>query len=634
MLQNIRDNAQGTIAKVIVFLIAVTFALFGVESIVGGFQGEPEVASVNGESITESEFARAVDQRRRQVLSQMGANADPTMIDDALLRQSVLASLIEQQVMLQAAKDKGLVISPALVDQYIRSVPAFQVDGQFNREAYANTLRSVGMPPTEFRKAIEQDLLLQQDREAVRMTSFVMPKEIEQLVQLDRQTRDFSYVSIPADRFADEVSVSEDEIKAFYQANPDNFRLPERVVVEYLELNKSSLVDQVNVSEEALRQRYEQDVAQAQTQEERKASHILIEIGDEQSEQQALAKVQEIQKELQGGAEFGALAEKYSQDVGSANAGGDLGYATEGVFVPEFEEVLFSLKPGEVSEPVKTDFGYHLIKLNDIRAREMPSFEEMKDQLTATLKEEQADALYLDKLEQLADVSYAASDLEEPASQLDLEAKESPVLSRQGSNPGVFSNPRVLQLAFSEDLREGHNSEVVELGAGRAMVLRLKQYFEPEVQPLAAVQDQIKHTLTAQKALEQASRVGGELLAELQGGATLEQVAEKADLEVRKVEDVRRGHAGISPEVLQKAFSMPQPSSDTEQGGKPAVQGFAMADGSFTLIALSEVTPGNLASFKDAERETITDMIRQNEGGREYALKAELLREQAEIDRS
>src|SRR5690606_29221691 len=341
MLQNIRDNAQGTIAKVIVFLIAVTFALFGVESIVGGFQGEPEVASVNGESITESEFSRAVEQRRRQVLSQMGENADPTMIDDALLRQSVLASLIEQQVMLQAAKEKGLVISSGLVDQYIRAVPAFQVDGQFDREAYATTLRRVGMPPVEFRKAIEQDLLLQQDREAVRITSFVMPGEIESLVQLDRQTRDFSYLSIPAGRFADEVSVSEDEIKAFYEANPDNFRLPERVVVEYLALDKSSLAGQVTVSEEALRQRYEQEVAQAQTQEERKASHILIEFNDEQSEKQALAKAQEVEKELRAGGDFAALAEKYSQDIGSASAGGDLGYATEGVFVPEFEKVLF-----------------------------------------------------------------------------------------------------------------------------------------------------------------------------------------------------------------------------------------------------------------------------------------------------
>src|SRR5690606_32120841 len=302
------------------------------------------------------------------------------------------------------------------------------------REAYATTLRRVGMPPVEFRKAIEQDLLLQQDREAVRMTSFVMPGEIESLVQLDRQTRDFSYLSIPAGRFTEEVSVSEDEIKAFYEANRENFRLPERVVVEYLELDKSSLAGQVSVSEEALRQRYEQDVAQAQTQEERKASHILIEFNDEQSEEQALAKAQEVEKELRAGGDFAALAEKYSQDIGSASAGGDLGYATEGVFVPEFEKVLFSLKPGEVSEPVKTEYGYHLIKLQDVRAREMPSFEEMKDQLAATLREEQADALYLDKMEQLADVSYAASDLEEPSAQLGLEIKESPVISRGGNN--------------------------------------------------------------------------------------------------------------------------------------------------------------------------------------------------------
>src|SRR5690606_5746557 len=192
----------------------------------------------------------------------------------------------------------------------------------------------------------------------------------------------------------------------------------------------------------------------------------------------------------------------------------------------------------------------------------------------------------------------------------------------------------ILQLAFSDDLRDGHNSEVVELGQGRALVLRLKQHFDPEVQPLAEVQNDIRQKLVAQKALEQASRVGSEVLAELRGGAELESVAEKAKAEWKKVEDARRSQQGVPSEVLQKAFLMPQPEQSSGEGSAPTVQGFATADGSYTLIALTEVKAGDLSSFKEAERETLTDMIRQNEGGREYALKAELLREKAEIDRS
>src|SRR5690606_1888072 len=335
MLQNIRDNAQGTIAKIIVALIAITFALFGVESIVGGMQGEPEVAVVDGEEITESQYARAVEQRRRQILSQMGPQADASAIDENLLRQAVLEGLIEEQVLMNAADEKKLVIANAVIDQYIRSLPVFQQNGRFSQEAYVATLRGAGILPLEFRQSLVRELLLQQDREAIRQTAFVTGSEFARLVGLDRQTRDFAYLTIPAAEFESQVEVSDEEVQDFYQANQDEFRLPERVVLEYVEVDRASLASQAEVTEQELAARYEQAVAELHRQEERNAAHILVEVSGDQDREEALAQIKQIQEELAAGADFGELAKKYSQDLGSANDGGALGYVTPGIFVPE-----------------------------------------------------------------------------------------------------------------------------------------------------------------------------------------------------------------------------------------------------------------------------------------------------------
>lgn len=631
MLQNIRDNAQGTIAKIIVALIAITFALFGVESIVGGMQGEPEVAVVDGEEITESQYARAVEQRRRQILSQMGPQADASAIDENLLRRTVLEGLIEEQVQLNAANAKKLVISNAVIDQYIRSLPVFQQNGRFSQEAYVATLRGAGILPLEFRQSLVRELLLQQDREAIRQTAFVTDSEFTKLINLDRQTRDFAYLSIPAEDFRSQVEVSEEEVQEFYQANQDQFRLPERVVLEYLEVDRASLADKVEFTEDELKARYEQAVAELHKQEERSAAHILIEVSGNQSRDAALAQIKKIQEELKAGADFGELAKKYSQDLGSANDGGDLGYVTPGIFVPEFDQVLFEMQPGQVSEPVLTEFGYHLIKLNDVREQDAPDFDEMRDQLAATLRQEKAQALYEERVNRLADISYTSPDLEEPAAELGLDIKESPVFSRDGGE-GLFANPRLVNLAFSDEVLNGENSLPLEVGNERTLVVRLKQHLDPSVQPIEAVEPAIREHLLAEKAQELAAEHGAQLLAAYEQGASFEELAERADQAWKTVEKARRSEPSVRPDLLAEVFAMPRPQADGDSS--VVVQGFKVGADEYVLVALKSVQDGAMESFSEAEQQAIKDILTQSGGSREYLLKSQLLHQQAEIKRT
>ncbi len=633
MLQNIRDNAQGTIAKIIVAVIAITFALFGVESIVGGMQGEPEVAVVDGEEITESQYARAVEQRRRQILSQMGPQADASAIDENLLRRAVLEGLIEEQVLLNAADNKKLVISNALIDQYIRSMPAFQQNGRFSQEAYVATLRGAGILPLEFRQSITRELLLQQDREAIRQTAFVTDSELSRLIGLDRQTRDFAYLTIPTEQFRSQVEVTDEEIQEYYQANQDAFRLPERVALEYIELDRAALADEVKVTEQDLKVRYEQAIAELQRQEERKAAHILIEVGEDQNREEALARINQIQEELQAGADFAELAKKYSQDLGSANDGGDLGYVTPGIFVPEFDQALFEMRPGEVSEPVLTEFGYHLIKLEDVREQEAPTYEEMKEQLTATVRMEKAQALFEEKARLLEDVSYTAPDLEEPASVLKVEVKESPVFSREGGE-GLFANPRLVNVAFSDEVLNGENSSPLDIGDGKKLVVRLKQHFEPSVEPLEAVEQEIRERLVAEKAQEKAAELGAQLVAAYEQGASFEELAKQANQTWQTVDQAQRSEPSVNPDVLAEVFAMPRPQAGESGASEVVVQWFKIGLDQYVLVALKSVQDGSLESFSEAERKAIEDILVQSGGAREYLLKSQLLHQQADIKRT
>lgn len=500
MLQSIRDNSQGIIAKIIVGLIAITFALFGVESLVSLTGGSNAPATVNGEEISQQELYQGVQLQRRQLLSQMGEDADPTLLDENLISNMVLESLIEQQVLLQSAKNQGLVFSESMTDQLIVSSKEFQQDGRFDRAVFEAVLRNAGLTPLTYRALVEKDKVTEQERIAYLLSAFTLPSELEGIAKLDSQQRSIRYFTLPAAPVRNNVSVSDDEIAEFYDANRADYMTEEQVAIEYLLLDRTALEADINVTEDELENAYQVMVDNFQAQEQRHSAHILVEISDDQDDAAAKAKIEQIAEKITQGEDFAELAKTESSDLASAELGGDLGVNEKGVFTPEFEDALFALEKGQVSAPVRTEFGYHLIKLLDVVETDVPTFAEAKAELEADLKNQKSEEEYVVQLEQMADLAFSAGDLIEPAEALGLEIQKTAPFGRSGGEDEISANAKVLKVAFEAELiNDGLNSTPVELDSGRAMVMRVAEHNLPREKELAEVSEQIKAQLIAER---------------------------------------------------------------------------------------------------------------------------------------
>ena len=385
MLQSIRDNSQGIVAKIIVGLIAITFALFGVESLVSLTASSNAPATVNGTEISQQELHQAVQLQRRQMLNQMGDNADPSLLDDNLISNMVIDSLIEQHILVQSAEEQGLVFSDNMIDQMILATKEFQQDGKFSRDQFEITLRNAGMTPLSFRNLIRKEKLAEQERIAYMLSAFTLTNELQAVASLDSQKRDIRYFTIDAAPVRNSITVSDQELDDYYQNNSNQFMTEEQIAIEYLLLDRVELEKNIEVTVDELETAYQTMADNYQAQEQRHAAHILIEVSEEQDDAAAKSKIEEIAAKIAAGDSFEALAQAESNDPLSAEMGGDLGVNEKGVFSPEFEDTLDALEKGAISAPVKTEFGYHLIKLIDIVDSKVPSFAEVKEELRADI---------------------------------------------------------------------------------------------------------------------------------------------------------------------------------------------------------------------------------------------------------
>lgn len=628
MLQQMRDNAQSWVAKVIVGVIVLIFALTGWESISRFSSNEQTAAEVNGTAITRIELEQAVALQRRQLveqLQQLNDNFDPNLIDDALLRKSVLDGLIERAVLVEGAREFDLRISEAMIDQLMLATPDFQVDGQFDANRFDIVIRNMGLGSRlAFRDLVRQELLLAQLRNGFEATAFATPGERLQLARLEEQTRDFAAIELPVQR--DEISVTDDEIETYYTANAEQFMTEEQVVLEALTLSRDDFFDQVQVDELALQSLYEREIGNLS--EQRRASHILIEVSDEVSEEQAQEQAEAIAERLAQGEEFAQLAEDVSDDLGTAGAGGDLGYAVRGSFDPAFDEALFALEAGGVSEPVQTSFGYHLIKLTDVTAPELPSLESMRESLVQDLKTEQVERQYVEASRELANLAYESPDLVEPARALGLEIETIGPIGRQGGD-GLTANTRVMTAVFEEDvLQDGLNSQLLELDADTSVVVRVKQHTRAQQRPLAEVSLDIADTLRFQKAVDQTRELAREKVAALEEGRTQPaQLAEELGQSWERHEAISRSNSELPQMLLRDVFAMPRPTDDN-----PVYGHVRQSDGSQWVVELRGVaTPQSLEAT--AQSDLYKRFIAGQTGEQDFTALQENLKERADIER-
>ncbi len=624
MLQNIRDNSQGWIAKTIIGVIVVLMALTGFDAIIRATHHENVAAKVNGDDISIPELQQAQEMQRRQLQQRLGKDFDASTLDDKLLKDAALKGLIERKLLLQAAQNDKFAFTQQQVDQLILQTPEFLVDGKFNADKFDQALRQNGYTRMQFRQMLEQEMLIGQLRAGIAGSGFVTDNELQAFARLEKQTRDFATLTFKAD--PSKAKVEDADIKAYYDAHKAEFMSPDQVVIDYIELKKSSFFNQVVAKDEDLQAQYQKEIAGLS--EQRDAAHILVEVNAKQTDAQAKAKIEEIKARLAKGEDFAKLAKEESNDVGSANNGGDLGYAGRGVYDPAFEDALYGLKAkGDVSEPVRTQYGWHLIKLLGVQAPEVPSFASLKPKLEQDLKSQLVEQRFVDATKQLESSAYEASDLAQPAQELGLKVETSKPFGREGGE-GVAANRQVVQAAFStEVLEDGANSGAIELDPDTVVVLRVKEHHKPQQQTLEEVAASIREVLQRQHAADAAKAQGEALLAGLRDGKTPLAQAQSGQT-WKVVEAASRGQDGVDPQLLQEVFRMARPA----KAEQPTFAGVTLGNGDYVLIRLNGVSEPS-ATLSDQEKAMYRQFLASRSGQEDFAAFRRQLSDKAEVEK-
>jgi len=621
MLQNFRDNLHGATKGVLIAIIIVPFALFGVDALFMSGSAVEEAANVNGETITELRLQQAVVLQKQQILNRY-ENIDPTLVDEDQLRAPVMQQLIRQKVVEQAAVDQGMGVDKKTLYRILLEVPDFQTDGKFDTERYEFVLRQMGYSPTSYNKLLTTDMVTNQFMQGVAATGFSTLQESKLLAGITEQTRDYYYLTIPRAPLLDTIEVAEADIESYYTANQDEFRSEEKLVVEYVELTPASFTEEVNLEQSMVDEVVDAKIAAAASRRSRHVAQILLEVQDDDSH---LEKLAEIQKKLEAGESFADLAREYSEDYGTAEQGGDLGYIQAGDLPESLGVAVDQLAVGEVSGLVESELGVHLIKLLDEKSADAPSREQLEPSVRQELLHQLALELLPVRIEELKDLSYNADSLESVANRLGVPLKVSePFGRREGA--GISSNPVVVQAAFSQPvLDDGLASEVLELADDHVLVLKLKERIPETLQPLADVRDQIETILKAQYASRELQQRGEALAERARAGESIEDIAKQEALEWQVSLDTKRFSGNQVSQIRDRVFDMSEP------GSKPVIDNLIMNNGDYVLVSLVKVQEGDFSQLSSEQQNLLTATVALTNASRDYQAYERILLEQADV---
>ncbi len=625
MLQNIRKNLKGTIATVIIVLMIIPFAITGIDSLLTG-GGIQYMAEVNGERISAQDVQLQINQQKRRLLMTMGDDIDPSMLDDQLLAGPALEFMIQKSLMMQAARDYGLAVPEQLLVDFIGEMEVFKIDGQFNPVRFRQIVSDQGYTPAGFQQALREDLTVTQLRLGLAGSTFATGRDVERLAGIEQEQRDIRYMVLPLEKFRTDADVTDTDIEAWYQQNQDSFMTEETVTLSYIELTRDDFFEPV--AEDRLREVFELERGSYQQPEERRVSHILVSPGDGESEAELLARVAAAQARLES-EDFASVASELSDDVGSATVGGDLGF-TDGTFFPDpMEAAIAELGLDEVSAPVETDAGVHLIKLTELRDGKALSFEEVRGELEQRLQGEEASRVLIKTVEQLRDLAYNAESLAEPAEELELVVERSDAITRNQSE-GLFADPRLVAAAFSEDvISEGYNSEVVEIDTEHFVVLRVEEHSLPALKPLETVRDGIVADLRDEMAREQIRRTATALLRSLRDGASIESLAQEGGYQWQVELATTRSNPAVPDSLLRRAFQLPAPAE-----GQTTFEYVQNGEGDIELFELVEVVRGQGGTVGEGQRSLIERQLIGEYGRQADEYFQQQLRSSADITRS
>ena len=625
MLQSIRDKTSGWIAYLIVFLISIPFALWGVNSYFEGGELAP-AATVNGVEITAQNLDIAYANRRRQIAEMFGGSIPEAFDDESTMKNQVLTQLIEETALQSYSENQHYRIGNQQLNEIIRSMDVFHQDGVFDPDIYQRQVRSLGFSTAAFEQQLRRNLAMAQLQTGISSTAFVVPHVSQKLANLNSQTRDVRVLTTRLD--SDDINVTDDEVNQYFEANSASFMTEEQVRINYIEISLAAIKESIVVNDEQIRTKYEESRDAYTSDEIRTASHILLTVDPDASEEENLSveeKLKEFRTQLESGISFAELARQHSQDPVSAAEGGDLGEIERGMMVQPFETVLFDLNVGDISDPVKTSFGWHLIQLNKIEGGEVQSFDEVRDRLADEIKSEMAESQIYDLTENLANIAYEQPDSLEPAAeQLGLKLQSSDWFGRF-SGEGIAAEAKVRTVAFSPEIfEEGRNSEAIELPDSRVVYIRVKEHKPASSQELSDVREQIVAELNQRKGREESLSRGKAALLALRSGQSFESIASEWSVSITNPGTIDRNSTIIDTDLVKLAFTMPRPEGELE------FQGFQHTNGDYSVVELKAVNSPDADDIVAEDLKSLTTAI----AGQEYQSVIKLLTNQAEVLRT
>ncbi len=629
MLQAMRNKMHGWPSIIVLGLAVLAMSLFGMESYFTS-RNDTFVAKVGKREISQSAFQNRMNQLRQQISAQQGEHFDSSIFEKPETKLSVLDAMIDEQLLLQANADWGMRVSDQALRGAIAGIPAFQVNGKFDPTSYRAFLASNGKTPDMFEEEIRSSLAVQLLPQAISDSTAISDSLVDDFLSLAAQRRDLRYFLLPKPEPADK-QVTDAQIESWYKSHQDEYMNPEEVSVKYVEVDGARLEPEAEPSDEELRERYAAEKQRFVQPEQRLASHILINVPPNATPEQqkaALARADEIAAEATP-ADFAKLAEKESQDLGSRRQGGDLGWLEKGVTNAAFDSAMFSLHKGEISKPVLSSDGYHIIWLRDIRSGESKPFAEVRDQLISEANEAARTRQYNELAGKMADQTYSNPSSLEPASvALGLPIKTTPLFSRTNGE-GLTANPKVVAAAFSDDvLVQGNNSGLIDLGNDHSVVIHVDKHVPAAPKPLSEVRAQVEQSILEERIAVAARTQAQDALARLHKGEPMDAVAKSLGATVVTEHEVVRGQSMQVPQsVLNKAFLVPHPAA----ADKPEFAEVDMGDGIFALLAVDKVQAGDLAKVTDDQRDTLRQQMAQAYGSEATRELLEMLRSKTKI---
>jgi peptidyl-prolyl cis-trans isomerase D len=605
MLQALRTKLHGWPSIVILGVCVFAISFFGIESY---FMSRTEtfVAKVGKHEISQQEFQERMNGLRQQMVAQQGEQFDAAAFEKPENKLRVVNAMIDQRLLVDAASDLGMRVSDQELRDTIMGIPGVQKDGKFDAGLYRAFLAGTGKTSNQFEAELRNELNVSQLPNAIDASTIVTDADIDRYLNLSMQRRDLRYFALPRPALTDS-KVDDAQIDAYYKSHQADFMTPEQVSVKYIEVDGNDMKVDAQPSEDDLKKRYEDQKQRFVMPEQRLVSHILVNVPKNATPEQqkaALAKAEQIASEAKPD-NFAKLAQQSSDDLGSKRAGGDLGWLEKGVANPAFDEALFAMQKGQMSKPVLSDEGYHVLYLRDVRSGQAKPFGEVRDQLAKEAATGERDRKFNEIAGKLTDNAYQNPGSLEPASQaLGLPIKASELFSRQGG-AGITANPKVAQAAFADDvLAQGNNSGLIDLGNNHAVVIHVDKHVAAAAKPLADVRDVVRQKILDERVAAAAKAKADELLARLQKGEDMAAVAASAGAPVKAVKEVTRGVGDVPPELLMAAFKLPHPAQDKSQYTSVSQQ-----DGSYALLALDKVQDADLSKLPAEQRTALRQQM-------------------------